>query len=139
MARVALVVLAVAGLYQGIWAQVAPRSFFEDFPGGVSWVAGEGPYNEHLVRDIGGLVNGLSVVALVAAWSLSRTLLVANALGWAVYALPHLVFHLAHPLDDPGQQAINVVVLVAEVTLPLVGLCGVRWRPRGSRRAAARL
>jgi hypothetical protein len=84
VARVALLVLAVAGLYQGVWAQVGPRSFFEEFPGGMSWVAVEGPYNEHLVRDIGGLVNGLSLVAIVAAWSLSRPLLVANAIGWLV-------------------------------------------------------
>jgi hypothetical protein len=127
VARVALLLLAVAGLYQGIWAQVAPRSFFDDFPGGMSWVADDGPYNQHLVRDIGGLVNGLSVVAIVAACSLSTTLLVANALGWWVYGVPHLVYHLAHSLDDSGMQALNVVVLGAEIVLPLLGLLAVSW------------
>jgi hypothetical protein len=81
VARGALLLLAAAALYQGVWAQLAPRSFFVDFPGGMSWVAGEGPYNEHLARDIGGLINGLAVVAIVAAWTLSRPLLLANALG----------------------------------------------------------
>jgi hypothetical protein len=128
VARVALLLLAVAGLYQGVWAQVGPRSFFEKFPGGMSWVAVEGPYNQHLVRDIGGLVNGLSVVAIVAAWSLSRPLLAANALGWLVYALPHLGFHVSHPLDDAGMQALNVLVLTSEVVLPVLGLLGASWR-----------
>jgi hypothetical protein len=61
VARLAL--LAAAGLYQGAWAQVGPRSYFESFPDDMSWIAVDGPYNEHLVRDIGGLVNGLSLVA----------------------------------------------------------------------------
>jgi hypothetical protein len=121
-ARTAWGLLAVLALYQGIWAQLAPRSFFDSFPGGMGWVATEGPFNEHLVRDVGGLVNGLAVVALVAAWTLSRTLAVAGALAWLVYGVPHLAFHVAHPLDDPSMQVINVVVLVTEVALPLLGL-----------------
>lgn len=127
VARVALLLLAVAGLYQGLWAQVGPRSFFEQFPGGLSWVAADGPYNEHLVRDIGGLVNGLSVVAIVAAWSLSRPLLAANALGWLVYALPHFAYHLSRPLHETDMQVQNVLVLSAEVVLPVIGLLGASW------------
>jgi hypothetical protein len=127
VARVALLLLAVAGLYQGLWAQVGPRSFFEQFPGGMSWIAADGPYNEHLVRDIGGLVNGLSVVAIVAAWSLSRPLLAANALGWLVYALPHFAYHVSRPLDESGMQVQSVLVLSAEVVLPVLGLLGASW------------
>jgi hypothetical protein len=124
----ALLLLAAAALYQGIWAQLAPHSFYEDFPGGMSWIAGEGPYNEHLARDIGGLVNGLAVVAIVAAWTLSRPLLMANALGWLIYSLPHFSFHLAHPLDDAPMQTLNVVVLTSQIALPLLGLLGVSAR-----------
>jgi hypothetical protein len=127
VARVALLLLAAAGLYQGLWAQVAPRSFFDDFPSGLGWVAVDGPYNEHLVRDVGGLVNGLSVVAVLAAWRLSRSLLMATAVGWLVYSLPHLVYHLGHPLDDAGMQAVNVLVLGSQVVLPVVGLLGASW------------
>jgi hypothetical protein len=128
VARVALLLLAVAALYQGIWAQLAPRSFYGGFPGGMGWVATEGPFNEHLVRDIGGLANGLAVVAIAAAWTLSRPLLIANALGWLVYAVPHAVFHLAHPLAGASTQAQNVVVLTAEIVLPLLGLIAVSRR-----------
>jgi hypothetical protein len=127
VARVALLLLAAAGLYQGVWAQVAPRSFFEQFPDGMSWIAADGPYNEHLTRDIGGLVNGLSVVAILAAWSLSRSLLAANAVGWLVYSLPHLGYHLSQPLDDAGMQSLNVLILGSEVVLPVVGLLGASW------------
>lgn len=127
VARVALLLLAVAGLYQGVWAQVAPHSFFEDFPGGMGWVADDGPYNQHLVRDVGGLVNGLSVIAIVAACTLSTTLLVANALGWWVYGVPHLIYHLTQPLDGAGAQAVNVMVLTSEIVLPLLGLLAVSW------------
>jgi hypothetical protein len=127
VARIALSLLAVAGLYQGVWAQVGPRSFFEQFPGGRSWIATDGPYNEHLVRDVGGLATGLSVVAILAAWSLAKPLLVANAAGWLVYALPHLGYHVAHPLDAAGMQAVNVLVLSSEVVLPAIGLLGTSW------------
>ena len=137
VARVALLLLAAAALYQGLWAQVGPRSFSQQFPDGMSWIAVDGPYNEHLARDIGGLVNALSVVAIVAAWSLSRPLLAANALGWLVYALPHLVYHLSRPIDDGGMQAQNVLVLTSEVVLPLLGLLGASWgrEPRAARRS----
>jgi hypothetical protein len=122
VARVALLVLATAALYQGVWAQIAPHSFYEDFPGGMGWIATEGPFNEHLVRDIGGLVNGMAVVAIVAAWTLSRPVLLATALGWLVYGVPHLGFHLAHPVDGTSAQAVNVVVLTSEIVLPLLAL-----------------
>ena len=131
LARTPLLLLAVAALYQGIWAQLSPRTFYEDFPGGMSWIAAEGPFNEHLVRDVGGLVNGLGVVAIVAAWTLSRSVVLAATLGWLIYAVPHLAFHMTHPLDSVGMQVLNVLVLVSEILLPLAGLLAV-WRRRGS-------
>ncbi|GLL07752.1 hypothetical protein [Dactylosporangium matsuzakiense] len=125
VARLALLVLAAAALYQGLWAQFAPRSFFYDFPAGLTWVAGDGPYNEHLVRDVGGLVNGLGAMAVVAALWMSAPLLVANAVAWTVYAVPHFVYHVNHPLAETSMQRWNVVVLTSEVVLPLLGLLGI--------------
>jgi hypothetical protein len=128
VARSALLLLAASALYQGLWAQLAPHSFYENFPGGMSWIATEGPYNEHLARDIGGLANGLAGVSIVAAWTLSKPLLIANALGWLIYSVPHFSFHLGHPLDDASMQALNVVVLTSEIVLPLLGLLGASAR-----------
>ena len=56
VSRVILALLAITSVQLGLWATFAPRSFYEDFPGGGrNWVAVDGPYNEHLVRDFGAL------------------------------------------------------------------------------------
>ena len=71
--RVLLVLLAASSGLIGLWAAFAPRSFYDDFPGGGRhWVAADGPYNEHLVRDVGGLYVAMTVVAIVAAIVLRR-------------------------------------------------------------------
>ena len=49
----------------GLQALFAPRSFYDDFPIGRGWVAMDGPYNQHLVRDVGSL--NLALVVLVFA------------------------------------------------------------------------
>src|SRR5712692_1055449 len=92
--RVALGYLAVGGLFVGVWASVAPRSFFSDFPGlGHAWAASDGRYNEHLVRDVGDLNLALAVVTIAACIWLSRSLAIAAALAWIVYSAPHLAYH----------------------------------------------
>jgi hypothetical protein len=124
IARVALVVLAAEALYQGIWAQWAPRSFYDDFPVGLSWVrAGGGVYNEHLLRDVGGFASALGILALVAAIAATTPLLIATALAWLVYSVPHFVYHADHPL--PSMQAWQLVALATQVLLPLIALVGV--------------
>ena len=95
--RIALGLLVVQGLVVGAWAAAGPRSFYDDFPGGGrAWVAADGPYNEHLVRDFGDLNLALGVVTLVALLTMSRAVVLAAALGWVVYQAPHLVYHLRH-------------------------------------------
>jgi hypothetical protein len=49
-------VLAASAAYVGFWALIAPHSFYRSFPiPGHHWVSTAGPYDEHLVRDVGGL------------------------------------------------------------------------------------
>ena len=56
VARIALGLIAVFMAPAGVQAPFAPRSFFDDFPLGRSWIAHHGDaYNEHLVRDVGAL------------------------------------------------------------------------------------
>jgi len=111
--RLSLVVIAFGSLLVGVWAQAFPRSFYDDFPGlGRVWVAVDGPYNEHLVRDVGGLNLGLGVIAV---WALAvGSVALARAVGAAalVYGLPHLLYHVTHldPLDV-GDAIANVVAL----------------------------
>src|SRR3712207_9350877 len=66
--RIGLLYLLFVNGVTGIWATVSPRSFYDDFPGGGhAWVGGDGPYNEHLVRDIGSWGLGVPLVVLPAA------------------------------------------------------------------------
>src|SRR5579862_5293670 len=95
--RVVLGVLVVSATSVGAWAAFAPRSFYEKFPGlGQVWVAVDGPYNEHLVRDVGSLNLALAVVTLCALVTLARATIVASALAWLAYGVPHFVYHARH-------------------------------------------
>ena len=130
--RIALALLFVQGLIVGAWAAAWPRSFYDDFPGGGrAWVAADGPYNEHLVRDFGDLNLALAVVTLVALVASTRVVALAAALGWIVYQTPHLVYHLRHlDLYDTGDKVANVTTLVLALVLPIVVLLGAhRLRP----------
>ncbi len=129
--RIALAVMAATGLVVGVWAAFFPRGFYDDFPsGGRVWVAVDGPYNEHLVRDVGELNLGLAVVAIVAAVTLARWAVVAAGAAWAVYSLPHLVYHLRHlDLYDTTDQVANITALVGALVLPVIVLVAEFRRP----------
>jgi hypothetical protein len=95
--RIALVIVAGGSLVVGVWAQGFPRSFYDDFPGmGRVWVAVDGPFNEHLVRDVGGLNLGLAFVAILAL--VTGSTLLARAAGGAalLFGVPHLLYHATH-------------------------------------------
>ena len=95
--RIALGYLALISLEIGLWAQFAPRSFYDHFPGlGRAWVNVNGPYNEHLVRDVGGLNLALAAVLIVAFITLSRPTIIAASVASLLYGIPHLVFHIAN-------------------------------------------
>lgn len=118
--RAILVYLALSGLLVGVWATLFPRAFYDDFPGlGRMWVSIDGPYNEHLVRDVGQLSLALAVITVIAA-ATTQTLLVRTvAVGWLINAIPHFIYHLRH-LDayDTIDQVGNIVSLALLVVLP---------------------
>jgi hypothetical protein len=131
--RVGLVYLAVAGALVGVWAGFAPRAFYDDFPGlGRMWVAVDGPYNEHLVRDVGWLNLALTVATVWAAVTLTRTLVIAVLVAWLVTSVPHLAYHVANldglaTADRVGELAsLALAPLVAGVLL----VVAVRTRPK---------
>ena len=92
--------LALIGLFMlpaGLQAAFAPQSFFEDFPLGRSWISHHGDqYNEHLVRDVGALGLGITILLVAAAWTLSRPLLLDEGAAMTAAALPHTLYHLRH-------------------------------------------
>jgi hypothetical protein len=131
--RGGIAVLAFTPALVGIWATVTPRGFYDDFPGaGHTWVSALGPYDEHLVRDVGALYLG-SLVLLVLAWVwLERRLVQAALLSYVVAALPHLIYHLtALEGFSTGDAVAEIAGLALNVVLPLWLLAETRERASG--------
>ncbi len=124
--RAGLLFLAVASLMVGPWAQFAPHSFWDGFPGfGRAWVSADGPYNEHLVRDVGGLQLAMVVVLIAAFVRPGVALVRVAALASIVWQAPHLVYHLVHvgdlpTLADRVAQSVGVVFTFAVALMVLV-------------------
>lgn len=130
--RAGLVVLALSGVVVGSWALVAPQSFYDSFPGfGRHWVAPSGPFNEHLVTDVGAAYLALTAAAVLAlAWSDLRSCRLAGVV-WAVFSTPHLYFHARHldglPTFDAVAQLTSLAgTLVIAVLLALPSPAGGR-------------
>ncbi|HVR34007.1 MAG TPA: hypothetical protein VMS74_15025 [Acidimicrobiia bacterium] len=123
-------VLGWGALIQGGWAYFWPRSFYEDFPvDGAAWVSTLGPFNDHLIQDVGAALIGMGAAALVAAVRGDVSAIRAVASGFVLFGVAHLGFHLGE-LDhfSPAAATTQVATLVALVLLPaaLVSMTG-RW------------
>jgi hypothetical protein len=132
--RVVLVVLATTAALIGVWAQVAPHSFYADFPGMRQfWVSLDGPYNEHLIRDLGGLNLGLAVITATAAVHGRARLARLAAACWLIYSLPHFVYHATHlgPFGAVDATA-QMMSLTLQVAAPLWVLLTTPALPRAS-------
>jgi hypothetical protein len=131
--RIGLAFLAVPSVIIGVWAAFAPRGFYEDFPGfGRMWVAPDGPYNEHLVRDVGELNLAIAVITLVALVALTPMLVRAVLVGWIVYSVPHLVYHLRHLDPFPTDDQVSIIASLALVPVLAIVLLVIELRPAGS-------
>lgn len=126
LTRAAAAIGVFAFLPFGLWAMVAPASFFEQ-------VARFEPYNRHFVQDIGAFQLGIGAVLLLTvirprldALSVG---LIGGGVGEAAHAVSHIVGHDlgGKPASDiPTFTAVAVVLLVAG---------GVRWRRQTERPA----
>jgi hypothetical protein len=135
MTRVVLALLAFSSAVIGVWAAFAPVSFYVNFPGGGrTWVALDGPYNEHLVRDVGELNLALTVVTVFALIVMSRALILATACAWLAYGVPHLIYHLRHLSPFSGSNQVEIPVSRA---LAVVGALLLLIPQRAPREAAA--
>jgi len=128
-----LMLIALFMLPAGVQAALFPRSFFEDFPLGRGWVAATGgPYNEHLVRDVGVLFVALIVASAWTAWTRAGDRALAAA--WIVQGVGHLGFHAAHLQHLPGSDRAGLVAsLIVVVVLAVAAILF----PRPDRRAAS--
>jgi len=125
--RGALAFLSLGELAVGIWALVLPRSFYEDFPSsGREWVSTLGPYDEHLVRDVGEFNLAFGVLLALAAILADRRLVQVSLVAYLVYTVPHFVFHLTQ--THAFSMADNLAQLVSlgfQVALPVAILLAV--------------
>jgi hypothetical protein len=132
--------LTAEAAYVGAWGALSPRAFYDAFPGfDRYWVSSDGPYNEHLVRDVGALYLALGVAGCLAlVWRDDRSRALLGS-AWAVFGVLHLGYHLAHldeltfALDRVGEM----VTLSGTVVLAMLVLApGLKAAPMASRQAA---
>ena len=127
--RVGLIYLAFSSLLVGIWAQFWPQSFYTDFPGlGRAWIRLDGPFNEHLIRDVGGLNLGLGLAALFALRFAEARVIQVVCVVAVAFGFPHYVYHLLHlgVLPSSLDQIANIVLLGLNVFVPVALLLTTR-------------
>ena len=97
----------------GVWALIAPRSFFDT-------VATFQPYNQHFVQDAGAFQVGLGAVLLLAALPTYADGLAVALLGVGVGSALHTASHVigrdlgGNPSTDiPALAALSIILLVA--------------------------
>jgi nucleoside-diphosphate-sugar epimerase len=141
--RLGLWAMALFSLLSGIQQQFAPRSFYDDFPGfGMHWVAVDGPFNEHLLRDLGGANLALATVILFAIAQPTAGLVRAVAAGMLVAQVPHFIYHAAHldVLPTTLDRVLQTTALTLTLAIPLLVLLragGIRpQRPTSSTQPA---
>jgi AhpD family alkylhydroperoxidase len=138
--RVILWLLAIPNLFVGLWAGLAPHSWYSHFPGfGRHWIVTLGPFDEHLTRDFG---FALVALGLLLAWAAAnpRAPIKEPALtALLVFSVPHLVYHLATLDELPrGDTIANLFLLTGSVALPLFLLVSPRSSSQPRAAAAGR-
>jgi hypothetical protein len=114
-------VLAALHLWWGVWARLAPRSFFDTFPGlGRNWTAAYPPYNEHLVTDLGSTFLTLAFLLSAVAATTNRAVWRVVLAGVLLFSTLHIGFHAVDPGELRGADfAASVAALAAGVAIPL--------------------
>ena len=121
---------AFFGLILGFWQEVFPASFYADFPGpGHHWISPDGPYNEHLVRDVGQGNLAVGTVAFVALLTSVGWLARAVGLAAVVANVPHQVYHQANVsvLPSTADQVLQSLTLTA-VSVAAIALAVLAFR-----------
>lgn len=98
--------LATPQLLIGLWAMFAPANWFDSFPGvGPALIAGEPPFNRHLVTDVGSGFFAVGAGVLLAAyWGTNRAVKLSLVVIVA-FTAPHVAYHLANPAAELSTAA----------------------------------
>ncbi|MTJ65455.1 hypothetical protein [Nocardia seriolae] len=123
-------VLTAAGVMPGLWAVVAPESFYNSFPGlGLHWVRADGPYNHHLVGDAGAFFLALAAITAAALYYRDSVIARIAGLAWLVFGVPHFIYHAFHRPDALSGFSFTLELLAA-LALPALGLAVLLVAPR---------
>jgi hypothetical protein len=128
--RVLLALLAASAAFPGVWATIAPDSFYRSFPGHWHYVASLPPFNAHLIADAGAFYLGFALVLAWAAATLQRALVQAACAAWALFSVLHLVWHVRHLGGFGAGAAISQTVALAAVLAAPVGAVWLERRMR---------
>jgi hypothetical protein len=132
--RIILVLTAITGSYVGIWAAALPQSFYDSFPGfGFMWVSVDGPFNEHLIRDVGALYLAIGAIAIYAIVAKGVAATRATGIAWVVFGVPHLTYHALHFEGMAFADVVgNVIALGGSLLLGVALLVLAHLEERGS-------
>lgn len=129
----ALALSAALAFFVGGWAFFAPRSFYDAFPGVLGqWISTDGPFNEHLIRDVGAFYLALGVASVAGLVWRSPAATRILGLAWTVFGALHLGYHVAH-LDhlDVANAVGSIVSLALSLALGIVLLIPGRGAAAG--------
>lgn len=136
--RTVLAVTVLIGAYVGLWAEFFPRAFYTSFPGfGLHWIDVDGPFNEHLIRDVGSLYLALGIGSLAAMMARSATPGRVIGLAWALFGVLHFGYHVQHLEGSAVDIAGNIVSLGLSLALGVVLVFPLRGRAERTARTAA--
>jgi hypothetical protein len=117
--RYGLLAVAIAQLGVSLQVLLAPRSFYDDFPFGRSWVDTHPSYNEHLLYDYGAFSLGALVGLAIAAIWLDRRVVQLAIVNWLVASSIHFTWHAIHAEDlGTGDAIANLVGLFLYIAIP---------------------
>lgn len=136
--RVSLAIVAFSALMPGLEGTFGPSSFYASFPLGRGWVELLPPYNEHLVRDVGGFYLAFAILFAWASVTLARALVVPLCVAWAVAATLHAIFHVTH-LEGfgTGDAIAQTTGLLAVIALPMLAIALARTPSVGRHEGSA--
>lgn len=112
---IAKVIAGAVGVFLavfGLWAMLAPKSFFDAF-------AEFDPYNQHFLQDIGAFQIGLGAVLLLAALRPAVGALAVALVGVGIGSAAHVISH-AVGTDLGGRPAVDIPFFGASTALLLV-------------------
>jgi hypothetical protein len=120
---VGLWVMGIFGLYTGLQQQFLPRVFYDQFPGfGMAWVSPDGPFNEHLMRDLGGANLALTFLVFLAIARPTAYLVRGVAIATLIAQVPHFVYHALHLdlLPNTLERVLQTASLGLVLLIPLL-------------------